>query len=56
MCLSTKIVADPEECFQELISEHLLVLMRDWPCLELIIVSSNFQALLFLQDKVLESV
>ena len=31
-------------------------LLRDRPCLELIIVSSNFQALLFLQDKLLESV
>ena len=30
--------------------------MRDGPCLELIIVSSNFQALLVLQDKLLESV
>ena len=29
---------------------------RDGPCLELIIVSSNFQALLLLQDKLLESV
>ena len=31
-------------------------LLRDGPCLELIIVSSNFQALLLLQDKLLESV
>ena len=31
-------------------------LLRDRRCLELIIVSSNFQALLFLQDKLLESV
>ena len=27
-----------------------------WPCLELIFVSSNFEALLLLQDKLLESV
>ena len=50
-----KIIADPEKCFQELISEKLMILLRDRPCLELIIVYSNFQALLFLQDKVLES-
>ena len=30
--------------FRELISEKLLILLRDGPCLELIIVSSNFQA------------
>ena len=30
--------------------------LRDGPCLELIIVSSNFQALLLLRDKLLESV
>ena len=30
--------------------------LPDGPCLELIIVSSNFQALLLLQDKLLESV
>ena len=54
--VGTKIIADPEKCFQELISEKLLILLRDRPCLELIIVSSKFQALLFLQDKLLESV
>ena len=32
-------------------SEKLLILLRDRPCLELIFVSSNFQALLFLQYK-----
>ena len=48
--------ADPEKCFQEFISEKFLILLRDGPCLELFIVSSNFQALLFLQDKLLESV
>ena len=38
-------------------SEKLLFfLMQEGPCLELIIVSSNFQALLLLQDKLLESV
>ena len=54
--VGTKIIADPEKCFQELISEKLLILLRDWPSLELIIVSSNFQALLLLQEKLLESV
>ena len=48
--------ADPGNCFQELASEKLLNLLRDRPCLELIIVSSKFQALLFVQDKLLESV
>ena len=42
--------------FQEWISEELLILLRDRPCLELIIASSHFQAVLFLQDKLLESV
>ena len=42
--------------FPELGSEQLQILLRDRPCLELIIVSSNFQALLFLQDKLLQSV
>ena len=46
----------PEKCFQELISEKLLILLRDRPCLESIIVSSNFQAFLFLPEKLLESV
>ena len=54
--VGTKIIADPEKCFQELISEKFLILLRDWPSLELIIVSSNFQALLLLQEKLLESV
>ena len=54
--VGTKIIADPEKCFQELISEKLLILLRERPRLELIIVSSNFQALLFWQDKLLESV
>ena len=35
-----------EKCFQELISQDLLTLLRDRPRLELIIVSSNFQAFL----------
>ena len=54
--VGTKIIADPEKCFQELISEKLLILLRDGPGLELVIVFSNFQALLLLQDKLLESV
>ena len=49
-------MADPEECFQEFMSENLPILLRYRPCLEFSIVSSNFQALLFLQDKLLESV
>ena len=49
-------IADPEKCLQELISEKLLILLRDRPCLELSRVSSHFQAFLFLQDKLLESV
>ena len=36
--------------------KHVSDLLRDRPCLELIIVSSNFQALFFLQAKLLESV
>ena len=32
----TKIIADPENCFRALISEKLLILLRDRPCLELI--------------------
>ena len=51
-----KFIADPEKCFQELISEKLLILLRDRACLDIIIVSSNFQASVFLQDKLLESV
>ena len=48
--VGTKIIADPEKCFQELInSEKLLILLGDRSCLELIIISSKFQALLFLQ-------
>ena len=53
--VGTKIIADPEKCFQELISEQLLILLRDGPGLELVIVSSNFQALLLSQEKLLES-
>ena len=52
----TTIIVDPEKCFQQLISEKLLILLRDWPWLESTIVSSNILALLFLQDKLLESV
>ena len=54
--VGTKAVADPEKCLQELTSEKLLILLWGGPCLELIMVSSNFQASLFLQDKLLESV
>ena len=54
--VGTQITADPEKCLQEFVSERLLILLRDGPCLELFIVSSNFQSLIFFQDKVLESV
>ena len=50
------IIASPETFFQELISDKFLILLRDRPCLELTIASSTFQALVFLQDKLLESV
>ena len=53
--VGTKILADPKQYIQELIPEKSLILLRDGPCLELIIVSSAFQALLFLQNKLLES-
>ena len=36
--------------------EKLLILLQDRPCLEFSIVPSKFQALLFWQDKLLESV
>ena len=54
--VGTKIIADPGECFQELISGKSLILLRDRPCLEIIIASSNFQASFFLLDELLESV
>ena len=40
---------------QELMSEKLLTLLGDRPCLELMIVSSDFQPLLFLQDSMQDS-
>ena len=46
----SKMIADPEKRLQDLASGRLLILLRGWPCLGLIIVASNFQALLFLQD------
>ena len=49
-------IADPEKCFQEMLWEISLILLQDRPCPELIIVSSNFRGLLFLQDKLLASV
>ena len=49
--VETKIIADPDKSFQEFVSEELLILLRDRSCLELILVFSNFQAWLFLQDK-----
>ena len=56
MTVRTNIIADLEKCFQELISEKLVILLRDRSDLELMNVSSYFQALLFLQDKLLASV
>ena len=53
--VGTKSIADPEE-FQGTNLWKSTDLLQDGPCLELIIVSSNFQALLFLQDNLLESV
>ena len=50
--VGTKIIVDPEKSA----SRKLLILLRDRPCLELIIVSSNSQALLFVQVKLLEPV
>ena len=56
--LGPPIKADLQKGFQRLIFDKLLILLRDRPCLELIIVSSIlfFQALLLFQDKLLESV
>ena len=42
--------------FPGIISDKLLNLVQDRYCLELLIVSRNFKALLFLQDKLLPSV
>ena len=50
--VGTKIIADPEKGFQELTSEKLLIFFRDGSCLELIIVSSNFQTLLALAGQI----
>ena len=44
-------IAEPEKCFQELVSEKILMLLRERPSLESTIVSSKFQALLFLHDE-----
>ena len=38
-----KIRADPEKCSQELISEKLLILLRDRPCLELFLFPVIFR-------------
>ena len=54
--VGTKIIADLETFLGILISEKLQFLLRDRPCLELIIFCSNFQALLFAQDRLLKSV
>ena len=39
--VGTKIVMDPEKGVQELASENLLILLRDRPLLEVIIISST---------------
>ena len=51
--VATKIIADPEKCFQELISEESLIFIAGWA-----LSGSNyrFQQLFGLQDKLLESV
>ena len=49
--VGTKIIADPKKCFQELISEKLLILLRDI-CLELVIVSSYFSGFVFLAGQI----
>ena len=41
--VGTKIIADLEKCSQESTSEKLLILLRDRPCLEILIGSSNFR-------------
>ena len=43
LSVRTKIIADPETCFQELMSEILLILLRDRPCLKLSIVPETFR-------------
>ena len=50
--LSGRCFAVPEKCFQGFVSENLLLLLQDRPCLclDLIFILNNFQALLFLQD------
>ena len=59
MCLfsivGTKSIANPAKCFQESVAEKRRMFLQDRLCLESMIVSSNFQALPFLQDKLLES-
>ena len=55
--VGSKSIADLEKCLQVFISEKVLMPLRDRPSLELMIVSSNnFQVLLLLQNKLLESV
>ena len=46
-------MADLEKCFQELISFlKIMILLGDRSCLQVNTVSSDFQALLLLQDKI----
>ena len=52
LSVGTKIVADPEKRFQELTREKLLIILRDRPCLELIIVASNFQGFVHLAGQI----
>ena len=51
-----QVIVDPEKCFQETISETLRTLLRDRPCLELLVFSSSFLVSLFPEDKLLELV
>ena len=50
--VETKIVADQGKRTQELISDKLLISLRDGPCLELIIVSSSFPGLALLAGQI----
>ena len=54
--LTSLFIADPEKCFQELISEKLVIFFAGWALFGINSRSSNFQALLLLQDKLPESV
>ena len=58
LIVGTKVIADPETCYQELSSNMFLGLLRDRPCPQAILtlISSYFLGSLFMHDKLLESV